>query len=39
MSLTTAPLALNEELNALNAEARELERVINYNVGKLVGDD
>ncbi|GAK56082.1 N-6 DNA methylase [Candidatus Vecturithrix granuli] len=30
-------LALNEELNALNAEARELESVINHNVGELVG--
>lgn len=31
-------LALNDELNALNAEARELEQIINHNVEQLMGD-
>ncbi len=32
-------LVLNEELNKLNMEAKELEKVINLNIHRLVGED
>jgi type I restriction enzyme M protein len=35
---TTEILSLNEELQRLNAEARELETVINHNIKQLTGE-
>jgi type I restriction enzyme M protein len=30
-------LAMNQELNELNADAQELEKIINHNILKLIG--
>jgi len=32
-------LAMNQELNYLNADARELEKIINHNILKLTGEE
>jgi len=32
-------LAMNQELNSLNLEARKLEKVIHHNVLKLTGEE
>jgi len=32
-------LAINQELNELNTDARELEKIVNHNILKLTGEE